>query len=97
MNTFLRELSHPYRNWRFIVAESRKYALEYFHLLKPHPDGPEAAELYIDILLTAAESAKQEDTRSDAVDNLMLYLKKIMADSDHGIRSFSTGGRPGLR
>jgi pyruvate,orthophosphate dikinase len=81
LNTFLRELSHPYRNWRFIVAEGRKYALDYFHLLQPHPQGPEAARRYVDIFLAAAESAKQIETRSDAIDNLMLYLKKILTDS----------------
>ena len=81
LNIFLRELSHPYRNWRFIVSEGRKYALDYFHLLQPHPEGPDAARLYIDIFLVAAESAKQVETRSDAVDNLMLYLKKILTDS----------------
>jgi len=81
LTTFLRELSHPYRNWRFIIAECRKYALEYFHLLKKHARGPAAAGLFIDILLEAAQSAKQVDTQSDAVDNLMLYLKKILSDS----------------
>jgi pyruvate,orthophosphate dikinase len=48
LNTFLEELSHPYKNWRFIVAEARKYSLEYFHLLKGHPRGPEAAKLLIE-------------------------------------------------
>ena len=32
VNTFLRELSHPLKNWRFIVTEARRYSLEYFHL-----------------------------------------------------------------
>ena len=63
LNIFLRELSHPYRNWRFIVSEGRKYALDYFHLLQPHPEGPGAALLYIEIFLVAAESAKQMETR----------------------------------
>ena len=36
-NTFLKELSHPYRSWQFIVKEARAYALDYFHLLKNHP------------------------------------------------------------
>ena len=43
LNTFLGELSHPYRNWRFIVAEARKYSLDYFHLFRRHPHGPDAA------------------------------------------------------
>ena len=35
-NTFLKELSHPYRNWQFIVSEARGYCLDYFHLLAKH-------------------------------------------------------------
>ena len=50
-------------------------------MLQPHPQGPEAARRYVDIFLAAAESAKQIETRSDAIDNLMLYLKKILTDS----------------
>ena len=50
LNTFLKELSHPYKNWRFIVTETRKYCLEYFHLIKNHPKGPTAASLLADIL-----------------------------------------------
>jgi len=34
VNIFLKELSHPYKNWRFIVGEARRYSLEYFHLLR---------------------------------------------------------------
>ena len=28
VNTFLKELSHPYKNWQFIVSEARGYALD---------------------------------------------------------------------
>ena len=44
LTTFLKELSHPYKNWEFIVKEARSYSLDYFHLLQGHPRGPEAAE-----------------------------------------------------
>jgi pyruvate,orthophosphate dikinase len=30
LNTFLKELSHPYKNWEFIVQEARNYSLNYF-------------------------------------------------------------------
>ena len=30
LNTFLEELSHPYRNWKFIIQEARSYSLDYF-------------------------------------------------------------------
>ena len=40
VNTFLKELSHPYKNWRFIVQEARTYALDYFHLMLLHRKRP---------------------------------------------------------
>ena len=44
LNTFLQELSHPYKNWQFIIQEARGYSLNYYHLIKNHPDGPDAAD-----------------------------------------------------
>ena len=81
LNTFLRELSHPYLNWRFIVSEARRYALDYFHLFRQHARGPEAARRMTEILIAAAYSAKTEDVRASAVDNLLLYLQTIVRDS----------------
>jgi pyruvate,orthophosphate dikinase len=86
--TFLRELSHPYMNWRFIVTEARKYALDYFHLFREHPKGPEAAALMVDILVNAVRSAKTADVKSAGVDNLLLYLSKIIKDSGEGFERF---------
>jgi pyruvate,orthophosphate dikinase len=81
LNTFLRELSHPYKNWRFIVTEARKYSLEYFHLLKKHSGGPRAARLLIEILFEAIEDCKDDNLRGDAVDNSLLFIQKIVSDS----------------
>ena len=81
LSTFLKELSHPYKNWRFIVMEARKYSLEYFHLLKNHPGGPQAAKLLIEILSDATEDCKDADVKGDAVDNTLLFLRKIGSDS----------------
>ncbi|HWR92426.1 MAG TPA: hypothetical protein VN300_08355, partial [Desulfobacterales bacterium] len=58
LNVFLGELSHPYLNWRFILGEARKYALDYFHLFRQHPRGPEAAGRMAEILIAAVVSAK---------------------------------------
>ncbi|UCF94410.1 MAG: pyruvate, phosphate dikinase, partial [Desulfobacterales bacterium] len=81
LNTFLEELSHPYKNWRFIVTEARKYSLDHFHLLKNHSRGPVAAQLLVDILISAVESSHDPGLRSDAVDNLLLFIGKIIKDS----------------
>jgi pyruvate,orthophosphate dikinase len=40
LTTFLKELSHPYKNWHFIVKEASIYSLDYFHLIKAHKEGP---------------------------------------------------------
>ena len=88
LNTFLAELSHPYKNWRFIVAEARKYSLEYFHLLKSHPRGPEAAELLIEIFINALESCKAADVKGDSVDNILLFLQKTIKESDSYFKDF---------
>lgn len=81
LNTFLLELCHPFRNWQFIVREARGYALDYFHLLKTHPKGPEAAKLYLDIFLDAVGASPDMDVKSNAADNLLLFIQKIIKDS----------------
>jgi len=70
LQTFLKEICHPYKNWQYIVKEARSYALNYFHILKTHPKGPEAAKLYFDIFFQAIDSSRNEDVRIDAADNL---------------------------
>jgi pyruvate,orthophosphate dikinase len=90
LNTFLQELSHPYRNWQFIVKEARAYSLNYFHLLKGHPKGPDAAVLFVGILSDAIEFTKDPEVRSDAVDNLLLFLNKILTDAGSDFPRFLT-------
>ena len=88
LNTLLKELSHPYKNWRFIVTETRKYSLEYFHLVKNHPKGPTAANLLIDIFFEAVASDVEMDVKVDAIDNLQLFLQKIIKDADSVLEAF---------
>ena len=88
LNTFLKELSHPLKNWRFIVTEARRYSLEYFHLLKSHPNGARAAELLVDIYSQAMDSDADLDVKSNAVDNLILFIQKIIKDAGADIDRF---------
>ena len=88
LNTFLKELSHPYKNWDFIVTEARGYCLEYFHLMKKHPKGVDAASVYIDIFIDAINSRSDKGVRTDAVDNLLLFLQKIINDAGSDIERF---------
>jgi pyruvate,orthophosphate dikinase len=88
LNNFLEELSHPYKNWEFIVSEARRYALDYFHLVKTHSKGPEAIGIYVDIFSLAIEQTKTPDIRTEAVDNFLLFLEKIMNDSGNEFEKF---------
>ena len=76
LNNFLEELSHPYRNWEFIVGEARRYSLDYYHLLINHPRGPEAAQIYVDIFAIAIVLAREPEVRADAADNFLLFLDR---------------------
>ncbi|MDM8552691.1 PEP/pyruvate-binding domain-containing protein [Desulfobacterales bacterium HSG2] len=85
LNIFLSELSHPHKNWQFIVKEARGYSLDYFHLLKNHPKGGEAAALLTDVFIRAIENKKTDmEVKADAADNLLLFLQKIIKDADPG-------------
>jgi pyruvate, orthophosphate dikinase len=87
-NTFLKELSHPYKNWRFIIQEARGYCLDYFHLLKNHPGGPDAALLFMDIFEKALHNDSSADVQADAADALLLYLQKIVKEAGEQIERF---------
>jgi pyruvate,orthophosphate dikinase len=88
LEIFLKELSHPYRNWGFIVSEARHFTLHYFYLYKPHPEGRKALELFADIFMLAFESRQEQDVRAAAVDNLMLVLHHIAKESGREVARF---------
>ncbi len=82
LNILLKELSHPHKNWQFIVKEARGYSLDYFHLLKNHPKGRDAAAIFADVFADAIEEEKNTmELKADAADNLLLFLQKIIKDS----------------
>lgn len=88
LNTFLKELSHPYKNWEFIVNEARKYSLSNFHDLKVHAKGPDAVRLYVEIYLEALEKAGSRDVKSDAFKNLYLLVQKMLQESNTALSRF---------
>ncbi len=89
VNTFLEELSHPHRNLPFIVKEARHYSLNYFHLLKDHPDGPEAASRFADIFLDVILTGADPETEADAADNFLLFLQKTAKESGEALARFT--------
>ncbi len=88
LNAFLKEISHPYKNWQFIVDGTRGYALDYFHIFKNHPQGPEGAQKLIDIFCRSLASDAAPAVKVDAADNLTLYIQKIIKSADDAFGRF---------
>jgi len=88
LQTFLEEICHPYRNWAYIVKEARSYALNYFHVLKTHPRGPEAATLYCDIFFEATRESREREVRKDAADHLLLFLEHMIRDGGEALTNW---------
>jgi pyruvate,orthophosphate dikinase len=80
VQSFLKEICHPFRNWQYIVKEARSYALNYFHVLKTHPKGAEAATLYFDIFFQAITESRENDVKIDAADNILLFAQHMIRD-----------------
>jgi pyruvate, orthophosphate dikinase len=90
LDNFLKEVSHPYKNWQFIVAGARGYALDYFHLMLTHRRGVEAADSLLGIFFDALEAETSSDAKVDAADNLVLFLQRIVAPGQAHQERFDT-------
>lgn len=88
LNTFLEELSHPRKNWQFIVNEARTFSLGYFYDLKSHPRGPDALRLYIETAVSAIKNARTTEIKTDSFNNLYLLLQKLIKDSGPELNRF---------
>jgi pyruvate, orthophosphate dikinase len=77
MDTLLREVSHPYKNWQFIIDGARTFALDYFHLFRGHDSGPEAVQQLMHIFCQALETNTKNGVKVDAADTLILFLLKM--------------------
>ncbi len=88
LNTFLSELSHPRKNWKFIVHEAQTYDLDYFHIFRAHPRGPEAISLFVDIFFKAIDNTTHTDIKTDAADHLLQLLLQIVENADQHLDRF---------
>ncbi len=97
MEIFLKELSHPYRNWSFIVNEARHFSLHYFYLYVSHEKGMTALALYSDIFLSAFEQSVDKSVRTYASDNLMLFFQHVIKESEDRLTDFLPVLEQGLK
>ena len=89
-NEFLCELGHPTKNWRYIIDEAKDYALKFLHLIRRHPNGPEAAEVLVSVFLNASAEAKDPAVRADALDYLILFLERLSGELQGPADSFAS-------
>ena len=88
LQAFLIEVSHPFKNWQVVVDGARTFALDYFHLFKPHDQGPEAIERLMEIFIAALAADTEPAVKVDAADNLILFLKKIVQAAEDELHRF---------
>jgi len=88
LDVLIKEVCHPLKNWQFIIENTRRFALNNFHLFKNHPKGPEGVRLLVDIFLDALSDSKDDRIRADAIDNLLVYLQQVINDSDSDLNRF---------
>ncbi|MBF0516008.1 MAG: pyruvate, phosphate dikinase [Nitrospirae bacterium] len=81
LNTYLKELCHPYKNWQYIVKETWTYCLGYFYELTTHPKGPEAAAIYMNTIFDALNAAKDPQVSADAFSLFYLFSQKLLKDA----------------
>ncbi|MBU2548522.1 MAG: pyruvate, phosphate dikinase [Proteobacteria bacterium] len=88
LTALLEEVCHPYKNWRYVLDETRRFALNNYHLFLGHERGPEGVRLLVEIFFEALSELKDEDQRIDAVDTLLFYLQQIINESETELPRF---------
>ena len=79
-HAFLCELTHPLKNWGYILEGARNYGLKHLNILRKSPSGADAANMLLDIIRDAAVEARHLSIRHEAVDNLIVFLQKLSAE-----------------
>ncbi|MGB7030055.1 MAG: PEP/pyruvate-binding domain-containing protein [Syntrophobacteria bacterium] len=81
-DSLLEELNHPYRNWDFVVRETRRYALQNFPIYIAHSQGPQVCRLVAEVFMEAIGDGQQPAVKSQAANNLILFLEQLGGETD---------------
>ncbi|MBW1980415.1 MAG: hypothetical protein JRJ12_04285 [Deltaproteobacteria bacterium] len=84
----LLELSHPYRNWAYVVQEARRYGLKNFGIYLSHARGATVFSLLADIFLEAINSCRDRQTQVQAADNLIVLVERLAADGTGRVQQY---------
>ncbi len=75
----IREINHPYRNPRLVIADLRSFLLKNFRIIVRHPKGPEAFLVAVEILLDLLETSTQEDVARQGAEAILALLDKLVS------------------
>ncbi len=78
------EISHPFRNWKFIIPEIRAFVLKNMTHYQRHEKGPECFGLFCRIFLEALEDCRKNGKLVAMVMEAMLaFTDKLIKSLDH--------------
>ena len=80
-DSLLEELNHPYRNWDYVVRETRRYALQNFPIYLAHSQGPQVCRLVAEVFMEAIGDGQQPAVKSQAANNLILFLEQLAGET----------------
>lgn len=78
LDQLLRELNHPFRNWRLLLPELRGFVLKNAGRILLHPNGPACFDMVIDAFFKALDDAARlpESPTQDALEGIVAFLEK---------------------
>jgi pyruvate, orthophosphate dikinase len=77
----LTELNHPFVNWDYVVKELKGLSIGDFYEFNRHPNGLQAAEVFLRIYLDSIGSEADESVRETAVRFLFEYIDTLVTKS----------------
>ena len=86
LDHLLYEISHPYRNWLFILPEVRAFVLKNMAHYHRHEKGPECFALFCDIFLTALNDSQKNGKL------VAMVMEAMLAYTDRLINSIDSKG-----
>ena len=76
LDRLLKELSHPYRNWKLILPELRGFVLKNCSRFVNSPGGSECFLLFSDFFLVALSEVRTEENMRAVLEGLTAYMEK---------------------
>ena len=82
VDNLLFELHHPFRNWEVVIADLRSFALKNLAIYNRSSQRSEAIRVLLHIFSDVISQAPENDHKTEAVDGLLAFLKKIIQTVD---------------